>query len=172
MHAHTPFNFCFTVHRLAKLHICASRAGYAEPHMSVGSSPLPPPQACQAQPGTVWTALILICATLTALAGAFTAFIMYMRPVLKVCCMLHLHCINFAYRERARWLWAALHTAEWSQMYWSHMLVACCKGLLSPSWHMLPYRRAFAHVELACRKHVKCTHLCFAVTIYGALMTY
>lgn len=69
--------------RLAKLHICASRAGYGEPHMSVGSSPLPPPQACQAQPGTVWTALILICATLTALAGAFTAFIMYMRPVLK-----------------------------------------------------------------------------------------
>ncbi|DBB01480.1 TPA: hypothetical protein ACH3X1_000135 [Trebouxia sp. C0004] len=71
--------------RLAKLHICASRAGYAEPHMSVGRSPMPPPppQAHQAQPGAVWTALILICATLTAIAGAFTAFVMYMRPVFK-----------------------------------------------------------------------------------------
>ena len=85
-----------TVHRLAKLHICASRAGYAEPHMSVGRSPMPPPQAHQAQPGAVWTALILICATLTALAGAFTAFVMYMRPVLKVCCMSHLHCSEFS----------------------------------------------------------------------------
>ncbi|KAL0035646.1 hypothetical protein WJX79_005513 [Trebouxia sp. C0005] len=69
--------------RLAKLHICASRAGYAEPHVSVGRPPMPPPQAAQAQPGAVWTALILICATITALAGAFTAFMMYMRPVLK-----------------------------------------------------------------------------------------
>ena len=93
-----------TVHRLAKLHICASRAGYAEPHMSVGRSPMPPPQAHQAQPGAVWTALILICATLTALAGAFTAFVMYMRPVLKVCCTLQLHCMQF-YRERARLPW-------------------------------------------------------------------
>ncbi len=97
--------FAVTVHRLAKLHICASRAGYAEPHMSVGTSPMPPPQAYQAQPGAVWTAIILICATLTALAGAFTAFIIYMRPVLKVGCILHLHCIKFAYSERAKLPW-------------------------------------------------------------------
>ena len=136
-----------TLHRLAKLHICASRAGYAEPYMSVGRSPMPPPQAYQAQPGAVWTAIILICATLTALAGAFTAFIMYMRPVLKVCCIVHLHCIKLAYRELARLPWAALHTAKWSQMYWSHMLVDCCQGLLGPIWQMQPYRRAFAHME-------------------------
>ncbi len=86
--------FAVTVHRLAKLHICASRAVYAEPHMSMGRSPMPPPQANQAQPGAFWTAIILICVTLTALAGAFTAFIMYMRPVLKVGCHLHLHCIK------------------------------------------------------------------------------
>lgn len=86
---------------------------------------MPPPQAAQAQPGAVWTALILICATITALAGAFTAFMMYMRPVLKVCYMLHLHCIHFAYRERARlpWLHCTQQSGHWhfAEEHFAHM---------------------------------------------------
>ena len=53
--------------------------------MSIGTSPVVPPRAYRAQPGAIWTAIVLICATITALAAAFTAFMLYMRPVLKVC---------------------------------------------------------------------------------------
>lgn len=51
--------------------------------MSIGTSPVVPPRAYRAQPGAIWTAIVLICATITALAAAFTAFMLYMRPVLK-----------------------------------------------------------------------------------------
>lgn len=136
----TPCSSCaVTAHRLAKLHICASRAGYAEPHMSVGRSPMPPPQAHRAQTGAVWTALILICATLTALAGAFAAFIMYVRPVLKVCCLLHLHCSRFVYRERER-------------LPWPHCIQQC------GHWH--PAEEHFAHMQPDCPRQV------YAITKY------
>ena len=59
--------------------------------MSIPSGPAGPPQAPRSQPGAVWTAIVLICATFMALAGAFTAFVVYMRPVLKVTLLQH-HC--------------------------------------------------------------------------------
>ena len=50
-----------------------------------------PPQAAIAQPpvkitvlGSWWSALLLVCTTIMCLASAFTAFILYVRPVLQV----------------------------------------------------------------------------------------
>lgn len=79
-------------HRSSQLKIHASQAGYAEPHMSIPTGPAAQLQAPRSQPGALWTAIVLICATFMALAGAFTAFVVYMRPVLKVCLLQH-HCI-------------------------------------------------------------------------------
>ena len=59
--------------------------------MGVATGPPAPLQGQRGQPGVVWTAIVLICATVMALAGAFTAFILYIRPVLKVCQLLLLH---------------------------------------------------------------------------------
>ena len=64
---------------------CASQAGYADPSMTIGVPPVQPRmQVRQSQTGAFWTAVVLVCVALTALAGAFTAFLVYMRPVLKV----------------------------------------------------------------------------------------
>lgn len=66
--------------RLAKLHICASQA---QPQMQFSTAPAPASVAPRAQPGPGWMLTVLVCATLTALAGAFTVFMVYMRPVLQ-----------------------------------------------------------------------------------------
>ena len=75
--------------RSLSLQICASQAIYAEPHMGICTTgPPAQPQGQRGQPGPFWTAIVLICATVMSLAGAFTAFTMYIRPVLKVCQLL------------------------------------------------------------------------------------
>ena len=35
--------------------------------------------------GSWWAALLLVCTTMMCLTSAFTAFILYVRPVLQVC---------------------------------------------------------------------------------------
>ena len=52
--------------------------------MQYSTAPGPPPSLPRAQPGPGWMLSVLVCATLTALAGAFTVFMVYMRPVLQV----------------------------------------------------------------------------------------
>ena len=75
--------------RSLSLQTCASQAAYAEPHVGVyPSGPPVQPQGQRGQPGPIWTALVLLCATVMTLAGACTAFILYIRPVLKVCQLL------------------------------------------------------------------------------------
>lgn len=62
-----------------------SQTGYAQPSMSIGVSPTQPQtQPHHSQTGVFWTAVVLVCTAIVALAGAFTAFIVYMRPLLKV----------------------------------------------------------------------------------------
>lgn len=53
--------------------------------MGISAGPAAQSRGHGGPPGAVWTAVVLVCATFMALAGAFTAFILYMRPVLKVC---------------------------------------------------------------------------------------
>ena len=40
--------------------------------------------------GSWWAALLLVCTTIMCLTSAFTAFILYVRPVLQVCPPLHI----------------------------------------------------------------------------------
>lgn len=68
-------------HRRARLHVHVSQA---QPYMTVSAAPAPAPTAPRAQPGPGWMLVVLVCATISALAGAFTAFMVYLRPVLKV----------------------------------------------------------------------------------------